>query len=224
MAMSTTPTNVNFDDLQPPAKPDSFNIEWQADTPVPDPNSPGDYVRNVSACYQTPPVGGDIVLTADYDLGGPDTGLTFICNSATPITIKLPPAIPQLPNPQGVWRVKIKNVGAGLVTVDPNGLNLDNSAAVVTLSQNSGFEISTDNAGYWTFGNFSTSIPTIVSVPATANPGAFQIAHGLGRAPSAVSIVATSDGIIRLNAPKFDATYVYLSASDGGLTCDLLLW
>jgi hypothetical protein len=66
--------------------------------------------------------------------------------------------------------------------------------------------------------------PTILSVPATANPGAFQIAHGLGRAPSAVSIVATSDGIIRLNAPKFDATYVYLSASDGGLTCDLLLW
>ena len=66
--------------------------------------------------------------------------------------------------------------------------------------------------------------PTILSVAATTNPGAFQIAHGLSSAPIAVSIVATSDGIIRLNGAKFDATYVYLSASDQGVTCDLLLW
>jgi hypothetical protein len=67
--------------------------------------------------------------------------------------------------------------------------------------------------------------PTIASVPATANPGPFQIAHGLGRVPNAVSIVMTSDAIIRLQTPtKYDATYVYLSASDSGVTCDLLLW
>jgi hypothetical protein len=35
----------------------------------------------------------------------------------------------------------------------------------------------------------------------------------------------TSDGIIRFQSPtKYDSTNVYLSASDSGLTCDLLLW
>ncbi len=67
--------------------------------------------------------------------------------------------------------------------------------------------------------------PTVVSVPATANPGNFQIAHGLGAVPVAVAIAMTSAGAIWMQMPtKWDATYVYLTASDGGLTCDLLLW
>jgi hypothetical protein len=68
--------------------------------------------------------------------------------------------------------------------------------------------------------------PTILSVPATANPGAFQFAHGLASAPNAVAIVMTSLGGIFLDSAtvKFDGTYVYLFATDGGVTCDLLIW
>jgi hypothetical protein len=67
--------------------------------------------------------------------------------------------------------------------------------------------------------------PTILSVPATANPGPFQFAHGLSSAPNAIAIVMTSLGGIYLNPPtKFDATDVYLFATDGGVSCDLLVW
>jgi hypothetical protein len=67
--------------------------------------------------------------------------------------------------------------------------------------------------------------PTVVSVSATANPGNVSVAHGLGRTPILVILQMTSDGIIRFQSPtKYDSTNVYLSASDSGLTCDLLLW
>jgi hypothetical protein len=224
MAITGSPTNLNLNDAVPPAPPGAVNIGFQAGLPYPDPNDATQLVRDADGYYFPAPVGGDLILTDDYQLSDVDSGFTIIANSATPITITFPPAPPSLNSGQGVWRVKIKNFGSGLVTIDPNGPNLDGSAATRTLTQGAGFEVSTDATDYWTFANFGPAPPTILSVPATANPGPFQIAHGLGRAPSAVSIVATSDGFIRLNAPKFDATYVYLSASDGGLTCDLLLW
>jgi hypothetical protein len=67
--------------------------------------------------------------------------------------------------------------------------------------------------------------PTAVSVSSTANPGNLTVAHGLGRTPILVILQMTSDGIIRFQSPtKYDSTNVYLSASDSGLTCDLLLW
>src|SRR6266567_2272081 len=123
--MATFPTNVNLNDLIPVAKPDAFNVEFQAGTPYPDPNSPGFVVRDTSACYRVPNVGGVLLLAGDYSLNGSDSGFTLIANSATPITFTLPASIPVLAPGEGIWTVKIINIGLGEVTLDVNGATLD---------------------------------------------------------------------------------------------------
>jgi hypothetical protein len=57
-----------------------------------------------------------------------------------------------------------------------------------------------------------------------ANPGNFTVAHGLGHTPIVVDIAMTSAGAIWLQSPTpFDATNLYLVASDAGLTARVFL-
>lgn len=148
--MATFPTNLNLSDTTPPPKPDAYNAEFQGDTPVPDPNSPGNYVRNGSMCYRVPPVGGAFIVTDDYDVSITDSGNFLICNSASPFTLTLPSAIPSFNYAaQGVWWVLIRNLGTGAVTLDPNGLNLDTSGSPITINQGDAYVISTDNTDYY---------------------------------------------------------------------------
>lgn len=57
----------------------------------------------------------------------------------------------------------------------------------------------------------------VALVPGAA--GNFQVAHGLGAAPSAVCVLMTSPGSIWAQNPtSFDATYLYLAASDASVT------
>jgi hypothetical protein len=174
--MSTFPTNLNFSDTTPPAKPDAYLAEFQADAAVPDPNSPGHYVRNGSMSYRTPHVGGAFVLTDNYDLGGPDAGWTFVCNSASPFTVTHPAAIPVLPNPEGLWNFRIINLGAGTVTLDLNGLNLDGSGTNPTYATGEGAEISTDGTDLYTClssgsggGSLTLAADTDVSITSPAD-------------------------------------------------------
>jgi len=118
MSLTGTPTNINLNDTNPPEKPDAFNVEWQAGAQYTDPNT-GLPVRDASACYRVPQVGGVFVITDDYDLGDVDSGWTFICDSPTPFKITFPPAPPVLKSPaNGLWNVKILNIGLGEVTLD----------------------------------------------------------------------------------------------------------
>lgn len=222
--MSGSPTNVNLNDTVPVSKPDAFNVEWQAGPAYPDPNSPGDWVRDTSACYRTPSVGGVVVLTADYQLSDVDSGWTFVCNSSSAITLTMPIAIPILPNPEGVWNIRIENKGAGVVTVDPNGLNLDGSSSTQTIGKGRGFSISTDGTNYWSSG-LSAPTKARIAIPSTTR-GDFSLAHGLGVTPSDARINITADGLIRFQAspsPPWDATNAYLNASDDGLTGFLVI-
>jgi hypothetical protein len=55
--------------------------------------------------------------------------------------------------------------------------------------------------------------------------GNFTVAHGLSAAPSAVLIVMTCGGSIWLQTPTgFDATNLYLVASDADLTGNAILF
>jgi len=54
--------------------------------------------------------------------------------------------------------------------------------------------------------------------------GNFTVAHGLGVTPVAGIIQMTSGGSIYWQAIPWDATNVYLTATDAGLTANLLLW
>lgn len=61
---------------------------------------------------------------------------------------------------------------------------------------------------------------TIIQIPSTTR-GNFSLAHGLGTAPTDVVIQMNSDGLIRFQStpmPPWDATNIYLNASDDGLT------
>lgn len=59
-----------------------------------------------------------------------------------------------------------------------------------------------------------------VAIPSTTR-GDFTIAHGLGAVPNNVDVKMVSNGLIRFQpspSPPWDATNVYLNASDDGLT------
>jgi hypothetical protein len=194
--MATFPTNINLSDTTPPAKPDALNVEWQGDVPVPDPNSPGTYVRNASACYRYPKVGGIQVVIDDYQFSEVDSGFTFIINSSSAVTLTMPAAPPMFTSPaEGVWFIKIKNIGTGTLTLDPNGMNVDASTSTFTIPQNSGFTVSTDSTDYWTSDNFSAA-PSFADaeVPSGTINGSntsFTLAH----TPLATPIVE-EDGLL----------------------------
>jgi hypothetical protein len=65
-----------------------------------------------------------------------------------------------------------------------------------------------------------------ISIDLTStDPGPFQVAHTLGSAPTEVLLRMTSAGIIRFQSPtRWDDTYIYLVASDGGLTGKAEAW
>jgi hypothetical protein len=60
--------------------------------------------------------------------------------------------------------------------------------------------------------------PIIVSISlSAAADGNFTVAHGLGLTPSTVLIQMLSDGRIWFQATPYDATNLYLVASDPGI-------
>lgn len=70
----------------------------------------------------------------------------------------------------------------------------------------------------------ATTIYGMVSV-APPNPGNFSVPHLLGRAPVGALVLMTSSGAIWFqSAPLFDATNLYLVASQGGITAKVQVW
>jgi hypothetical protein len=129
-------------------------VEWQAGIATPDPNSPGNYVRDVSACYRYPAVGGVYVIddnvVSPYQISANDSGQILVVNTTGAITLELPDTAPAFDSPaQGVWNVEIVNIGTGAVTLDPNGLNLDGSGSTVTINTGEGRRVSTDGTDYY---------------------------------------------------------------------------
>ncbi len=55
-------------------------------------------------------------------------------------------------------------------------------------------------------------------------PGNFTVAHGLGKSPTLVIIRMSSGGAIWLDTPPYDATNLYLIASDAGVTGEAEVW
>ncbi|MBZ5544394.1 MAG: hypothetical protein LAO07_12045, partial [Acidobacteriia bacterium] len=63
----------------------------------------------------------------------------------------------------------------------------------------------------------------VVAAPGIA--GSFALAHRLGRVPAGALIQMTSSGAIWYqSSAMYDATNLYLVASDAGVTAKVLLW
>lgn len=67
----------------------------------------------------------------------------------------------------------------------------------------------------------SPAAKLLVSSPA---PGNFAVPHGLGAVPSMVEILPTSAGGLWTQSPAFDATNLYLTASDTGVTASISVY
>lgn len=74
-----------------------------------------------------------------------------------------------------------------------------------------------DNGASWDNITPAAAVTKVALAPGAA--GNFQIAHGLGRAPQVVLFEMTSGGTFWLQSPtSYDATNLYLVASDAGIT------
>jgi hypothetical protein len=62
-----------------------------------------------------------------------------------------------------------------------------------------------------------TDSATVLTVT-SSDPGLLTVPHGLLASPSRINIFMLSGGQIIAQTPAFDATNVYLDASDTGLT------
>ena len=101
-------------------------------------------------------IGGVNKQTANYVILSTDAGKIVSMNSSSATTLKLPAA-----SPGANFNVYVENIGTGICTLDPNGLNLDGSASTVTLPQNQGMYISSDGTNYFSERGLATPpIPT----------------------------------------------------------------
>jgi len=98
-----------------------------------------------SITHYVPNVGGVAAKTASYLAVPGDNGTLVSFDSASAVTLTLP-----VTPPFAVWKIVVQNVGAGVLTVNPNGKNLDGAAGSLTLNQNSGLVVYTDGTNYFT--------------------------------------------------------------------------
>jgi hypothetical protein len=99
-----------------------------------------------------PPVAGGVnCQSGSYAALATDTGHLICVNSATPQTLLLPNPIPS------PWYfLSVQNIGTGTLTVSPNGLDLDYSAASVALTTAQGLQIYGNGTGYFSMRGLGT--------------------------------------------------------------------
>lgn len=107
-------------------------------------------------------LGGVSVKTSSYPAVSGDTGTWLVFNSATPVTLTLPAS-----SPSTKWLIGVVNIGAGVLTVNPNGNLLDNTTHNFVYGQFGGTIIVTDGTNY--FGATGRG-PALDSVAYTAVP------------------------------------------------------
>jgi hypothetical protein len=96
--------------------------------------------------------GGVNEQTTNYTAQAGDYGKLIVFNSASAATLTLPN--PPTPN---TWFIGVENINTGVVTINPNGLDLDASASSITLAQNQGVFIYTDGVNYFTERGLATA-------------------------------------------------------------------
>lgn len=160
--------------------------------------------------------GGVNVQTVGYTILSTDAGKIVVLNDASPATFLLPN-----PAPSSSFAVYVQNVGAGLLTLSPNGLTLDTSASSITIPTGQGTYISTDGTNYFTSrGLIPIPLPISMGGTGTITPGD-TAGTGIsitGTFPNQVistvgggGSVSSADGLIHGDAVWFyDSAYVTL--------------
>lgn len=192
---------INLNDTNPAAPAGYRNSRWQKGaTTGTDPVT--GYPINPVSDYQ-PNVGGVAAKTANYTATVADNGLILSFNSGSALTLTLPATAPT-----AFWIVWIQNIGAGVLTISPNGLNLDGSTSSLTLSRNQGVFISTDGTNYFTERGMGSGAGTTWAeeVPAGTMNGVNKV-FTLTNTPTAGSLTLV------LNIPQVDGTDFTITAN-----------
>lgn len=72
--------------------------------------------------------------------------------------------------------------------------------------------------------NLNFNVPAQTLGVESTEPGNFSVAHALGAVPSLLELLPTSAGAIWTQDSAYDATHVYLTASDASVTATLTLF
>lgn len=129
------PPAVPFFNSQTPAPTAGYqNAKFQTDGNVP--------VQSITT--EVPNTGKVNLKTTSYTLVAADCGKLVVYNSSGAGSFTLPPT-----PPFAQWMVAISNIGTGVLTVSPNGLNLDGTIISLTLGQDVGILIYTDGTNYF---------------------------------------------------------------------------
>ena len=88
------------------------------------------------------------IFVADHTVVAGEVGVMLIANKATPITFPLTAAATM----KNGWLVFLKNIGAGTLTIDPNGAETIDGNATMTLAQDEWTIIWTDGTNWRSLG------------------------------------------------------------------------
>lgn len=117
------------------------------------------------------------VKTGNYLAVSGDEGTLLSFNSSSAVTLTLP-TVP----PDSGWWLNVENIGTGVLTINPNGLNIDTLPGNLTLTQNQGMAIFTDGTNYFTFRGSSAiggvSVKTTNYAPVTSDSGTLLSFNG----------------------------------------------
>lgn len=134
-----------------------------------------------------------------------------------------------LGTPTGAWTGQANSIAVWSTEITTNGTN----------TKVPGWEFFTPNAGWLVWNTALTEyqqfngtawVPlqtpalTLQVALAPSSPGNFTVAQSLGSVPSAVTIEMTSGGQIWFQSTRYDASNLYLVASDAGLTGYAKVW
>jgi hypothetical protein len=89
--------------------------------------------------------GGVNAQTGNYTAVAGDSGKLISFNSGSAVALLLPSS-----PPSATWWIAVQDIGAGVLTVNRNSLDIDGAASNVTVNQNQGLLIFTDGTNYFT--------------------------------------------------------------------------
>ena len=92
-----------------------------------------------------PNAGGVNLQTASYAATTADSGMLIVFNSSSPLVYTL-----DNPAQSNRWWVAVQCVGSGGLTINPNGLLLDESVSNASAAQGKGMLIFCDGSNYYT--------------------------------------------------------------------------
>ena len=140
--------------------------------------------------------GGGVAVSkvASYATSGTDVGelLTFNCSSAC--TLTLPNSGALMIPPYQQWWIDVQNRGTAALSIDPNGLSIDGSSTPITIGQNQGLRIETDNVNYFTQRGVGSGVTFETNGTSNSSQTLLNLKSGTG-----ISVTNTSGGDVQFS-------------------------